>query len=47
MGSVVISCGGGGIPVIKEGRRIVGVPAVIDKDFAAEKLAEDLMPIYY
>lgn len=42
MGSVVISCGGGGIPVIKEGRRIVGVPAVIDKDFAAEKLAEIL-----
>jgi carbamate kinase len=41
-GTVVISCGGGGIPVILEGDEVRGVPAVIDKDFAAEKLAEIL-----
>lgn len=39
-GHVVITVGGGGIPVIKEGNRLVGVPAVIDKDFASEKIAE-------
>jgi len=39
-GHVVITVGGGGIPVITEGNRLIGVPAVIDKDFASEKLAE-------
>ncbi|MBN2696731.1 MAG: carbamate kinase [Bacilli bacterium] len=37
---VVITVGGGGIPVIKNGNRFEGVPAVIDKDFASAKLAE-------
>ncbi len=41
-GHVVITVGGGGIPVVAEGNGLVGVPAVIDKDFASSKLAEIL-----
>lgn len=41
-GSVVIACGGGGIPVIKKGEQILGVDAVIDKDLAAERLAASI-----
>ena len=38
-GQVVIACGGGGIPAVYRGARYQGVDAVIDKDFAAAKLA--------
>ena len=42
-GSVVIACGGGGIPVIKtEGHHLQGAAAVIDKDFASCVLAQQL-----
>jgi len=34
-GEVVVACGGGGVPVTREGADLVGVDAVIDKDFAA------------
>ena len=39
-GQVVVACGGGGIPVVREGCRLRGVSAVIDKDFASARLAQ-------
>lgn len=39
-GNVIITVGGGGIPVINKDGKLVGTPAVIDKDFASAKLAE-------
>jgi len=40
--SIVIASGGGGIPVVREDSRLVGVDAVIDKDLAGERLAVDV-----
>jgi len=42
MGFIVICCGGGGIPVIREGRGFCGVDAVIDKDLASALLAREV-----
>lgn len=39
-GHVVITAGGGGIPVIREGLHLRGASAVIDKDWASARLAE-------
>lgn len=39
-GHVVITVGGGGIPVIRDGSHLRGVSAVVDKDWASAKLAE-------
>lgn len=41
-GTVVIACGGGGIPVVFRGQQLVGVEAVIDKDRASSLLAWEL-----
>lgn len=41
-GSVVIAGGGGGIPVVERESGLCGVEAVIDKDFTAELLAEEI-----
>ena len=43
-GTIVICCGGGGIPVVvdKEEGGYIGVEAVIDKDFCACELAKEL-----
>ena len=45
-GNIVIACGGGGIPVIKNGDLYQGIDAVIDKDFASSKLASDIKSDY-
>lgn len=41
-GHIVITVGGGGVPVIKTQAGLKGVPAVIDKDESSAKLAMDL-----
>ncbi|MCL2869423.1 carbamate kinase [Candidatus Saccharibacteria bacterium] len=39
-GIMPIAVGGGGVPVFEKGSDLVGIDAVIDKDFAATRLAE-------
>lgn len=41
-GHIVITCGGGGIPVVDDNGKLVGVNAVIDKDNASSLLASQL-----
>lgn len=41
-GAIVITVGGGGVPVVAEQGKLDGVEAVVDKDFAAAVLARDL-----
>lgn len=44
---IVVTCGGGGIPVVREDDgSYTGVPAVIDKDFASGLLAEAVYADY-
>jgi carbamate kinase len=42
MDFIVVCCGGGGIPVVREGRAFPGVDAVIDKDLASARLAGEV-----
>ena len=41
-GHVVVACGGGGLPVIRDGKGLTPYECVIDKDFASELMAENL-----
>jgi carbamate kinase len=39
-GYIVVAAGGGGIPVVRRGNAYCGIDAVVDKDFAAERIAD-------
>jgi carbamate kinase len=41
-GAIVIAAGGGGIPVIEDGPRLIGKEGVVDKDLAAAILAHEV-----
>jgi carbamate kinase len=41
-GTVVVACGGGGIPVVRQNGMLVGVAAVVDKDLASSLLAGEV-----
>jgi len=41
-GVITIACGGGGIPVVLKKGKLTGIEAVIDKDYASQKLATEL-----
>ncbi len=41
-GAVIIACGGGGIPVKQEGKQIIGIEGVIDKDKTGNVLAQSV-----
>jgi carbamate kinase len=41
-GSIVVACGGGGIPATRRGEHLAGIDAVIDKDRASSLLARGL-----
>ena len=41
-GTIVVACGGGGIPATRRGEHLAGIDAVIDKDRASSLLANSL-----
>jgi carbamate kinase len=41
-GAVVVCAGGGGIPMVRDGDRLAGVEAVLDKDLSASLLARTI-----